>query len=74
MPFLEECTTHRSEALRVARPEAVGLARTNSPVWTCLKPEPVREHQRASWIDLLPRADEELRRLGRVDILRERSY
>jgi hypothetical protein len=29
MPFLEECTTHRSEAPRVARPEAVGLARTN---------------------------------------------
>ena len=28
MPFLEECTTDRSEALRVARPEAVGLART----------------------------------------------
>ena len=28
MPFLEERTTHRSEALRVARPEAVGLART----------------------------------------------
>ena len=31
MPFLEECTTHRSEALRVARPEAVGLARSNQP-------------------------------------------
>jgi hypothetical protein len=27
-PFLEEYTTHRSEALRVARPEAVGLTRT----------------------------------------------
>ena len=28
MPFLEECATHRSEAPRVSRPEAVGLART----------------------------------------------
>ena len=34
MPFLEECTTHRSEALRVARPEAVGLAYTEL---RCLK-------------------------------------
>ena len=30
MAFREECTTHRSEAPRVARPEAVDLARTNT--------------------------------------------
>jgi hypothetical protein len=32
MAFLEECTKHRSEALRVARPEAMGLERTKMTV------------------------------------------